>query len=132
MAKGDLIHLAGDHAQAHLLITRGKIPEARALVSQLARDGISQADTQPILDAIRDREFVANQADERKRDMRYYLGLRTTWSRSIWLIAATLGGVHALLKGSSAVARGMARGLTTGITTQEYTKHGSYLWTRPI
>lgn len=126
------IHEERELARIHLLITRGDIAEARVLLARLARAGVPQQDIQPLLDAIGRREEQAKGAAERKRDLRYYLGLQTTAARIGYFLLALAAATHGLWSSSVAIGRGMARGFATVITTIEHTKAGTHPWTRPI
>jgi hypothetical protein len=125
-------HLERDLAQTHLLITRGQLAEAKAMLPQLARDGASQQDVQPLLDAIAAREVQAEERSEGRRSIRYQLGLQSTGRRVLWFLAGIAGTVYGVWRAIEAAGEGSALGYAAIITTREHTRSGSYLWSRPV
>src|SRR4051794_10256163 len=112
-------HLERDLAQTHLLITRGKLAEAKAMLPQLAREGASQQDVQPLLNAIETREAQASERQESRRGLRYQLGLQSTGRRIGWFLAGNAGTVYGIWKATEAAAKGSTLGYATVITTRE-------------
>jgi len=125
-------HLERDLAEIHLLISRGKYAEASAKIAAVSKAGATVRDTQPLIDEILRRQEAASQSVERMRDIRYYLGMRTTAARIGWFLGAGAGTVYGVWSATTAIGLGLAQGFGTEITTIIHGKTGSSPYTRPI
>jgi len=130
MATDRTDHLERDLARTHLLITRGDLAGARAMLPQLARDGASQQDVQPLLDAIALHEAQASQQQESRRGLRYQLGLQSTSRRIGWFIAAIAATGFGVLRTIEAAAKCSALGFATVISTH-VSRHSPYDLRKP-
>lgn len=122
--------------RANLLYKKGEHEQALQLVDSLLREYPGE----PEATLLRDRILAARanvgeqdkEGDERRRSLRYTLRMDTAWRRLGWGVGSIVIGIYCLWHLVGAIDQGTHLGFATLITTMQYSRGGSYPYTRPI
>ena len=126
--------------QIHLRFKRGEVEPVFRAICRLRASNKTHPDIEQLYSeivAVRGHERAARKdKEDQLRQIRYSLGLETSWSRMCWWIAAVVLIGYATWDGSRAVAQGIHKGFANEITTMverggRYTRHLEP-WTRPV
>ena len=126
--------------QIHLRFKRGEIEPAFRAICRVRASSKYHPDIEQLYSeivSVRGHERAAQKdRDDRLRQVRYCLGLQTSWSRKCWWLVGIALVVYAIWDGSRAVKQGFQLGFSTEITTMverggRYSRHLEP-WTRPI
>jgi hypothetical protein len=126
--------------QIHLRFKRGEVEPAFRAICRVRASSKYHPDIEQLyaeIVSIRGHERVARKdREDQLRQIRYYLGLQTSWSRMCWWLVGIALVCYAMWDGSRAVGQGVKLGFSTEITTMverggRYTRHLEP-WTRPI
>ncbi len=118
--------------RAHLMIGRGKLEEAERLLRQLQAQA-PDAEVDAMLAAIRERRYDAKRDSERRRGIRYTLGIQTSWGRLCWTVGAICALVWGIWRTAESVSLGSEQGYGTLVTSTWRGRYGSeHTYTRPV
>jgi hypothetical protein len=126
--------------QIHLRFKRGEIEPAFRAICRVRASSKNHPDIEQLYTEIvsvrgHDRSARKDKEDQ-LRQIRYSLGLQTSWSRMCWWIVAIVLIRYAVWDGSRAISQGIQKGFATEITTMverggRYNRHLEP-WTRPV
>lgn len=126
--------------QIHLRFKRGEVEPAFRAICRLRASSKYHPDIEQLyaeVVAVRGHDRAARKDKvDRLRQIRYYLGLQTSWSRMCWWLAGTALVCYAMWDGSRAMGQGFEKGFSTEITTmvERGSRYNRHLepWTRPV
>jgi hypothetical protein len=128
----DAIPLA---VRVHLLISRGHRKQARALLAMLDGRYPGHPDLVDLRAELMAADLAAGQEKQRSRDLRFSLGLNTSWRRFLWACGCAGLAIYSVYAVLPAVAAASKGGLSMSLTTMvsagsRYSRHMEP-WTRP-